>query len=192
MPGNSGEHSSCGCAPHSFLVALNGSPRAGDVHLAGYLAREVASRHRLLNVGKLTSSLPVCSGHWLFSTTEVSWPLAGQGVAVVRAQVVKPLQPMIADFVTSAQYAIFGDARPAVGKEFRLLKAIGNFYSALLDMFGPVVAECRGTTEIGNAVIVEVREAARRICCGHDPAEETLRVAAAMRSILGDEACLAA
>jgi hypothetical protein len=192
MPDNSGELRLCGCAPGVFLAALNGSPRSGDAALARYLAWEINSRHRLLGAGKLTSSLPICSGHWLFSTTELRWPVVGRDVAVVRVEVVKPLQPMIADFVTGAQYAIFDDARRAVGKNFKLLKAVGNFYSALLDMFGPVVAECRGTTDIGNAVISEVRAAASRICRGQDPADEIVRVAAMLRSILGDQACLAA
>lgn len=192
MSNSSGEKQFCTCASHTLLAALDTSPRAGDAALVRYHMAEIESRHRSLGVRRLTTSLPVCSGHWLFTSSEYRLPPAGLGIVVESVQLANPVQSIVTNFVTETQWAIFDDARRLIGREFRTLVAVSGFYSSLLSMFGPAIATCRGNAEMANRVVNEVRAAARRITSGRAGDQEFFGVANLMQILLREEACLAA
>jgi hypothetical protein len=156
------------------------------------VGRELEARHRRLGVRRLTNSLPLCSGNWIFVTSEFSLPPSGGELLVRCASIARPVQPIVADFVTETQYAIFDDARSLTGKDMAQLIAVGNFYSALLDMFGDVIANCRGSAGIANAVVSTVASAAERIYCPRTGEQEFVHVAERMQDLVGDGLCLAA
>jgi hypothetical protein len=182
----------CTCAFHETLRALDSSLRAGDEIFTGQVVAEAGCRHRVFGVGRLTSSLRVCSGEWIILTTTCRLPRAEATLSIQRARVAQPQQTLVADFITHAQYEIVDEARRAVGKNLRSVVEIGQFYSTLLDIFGDVVANCRGSAELANAIISDARAGAARIVRGSDPAWEIAVFTSRMEEILGDGLCLAA